>query len=88
DKSFFSLHIPLGVGVKYKIKNRVNLGCEFAFRKLFKDNLEGVAALEDPYEIKSSVWKNKDWHTCLMFSVTWDFGPRNRPCNNANSIAF
>ncbi|MDH6343210.1 hypothetical protein M2480_003136 [Parabacteroides sp. PFB2-12] len=88
DETFFSVHIPLGVGVKYKLKNRVNLGCEFAFRKLFKDNLEGNAALEDPYEIKSSVWKNKDWYTSLMFSITWDFGPRNRPCNNAESISF
>ena len=81
-----SLNIPLGVGVKYKIKNRINLGCEFSFRKLFADNLEGNAALDDPYGIKSSFLKNRDWYSFLLLSVTWDFGPRNRPCNNANSI--
>lgn len=81
-----SLNIPLGVGVKYKIKNRINLGCEFSFRKLFADNLEGNAALDSPYGIKSSFLKNRDWYSFLLLSVTWDFGPRNRPCNNANSI--
>lgn len=88
DETFFNLNIPMGAGVKYKIKNRLNLGCEFAVRKLFGDGLEGVDALKDPYGIKSSFLKNKDWYSCLMFSVTWDFGPRSQPCNNANSIGF
>lgn len=82
-----SLNIPLGVGVKYKVKNRINLGCEFSFRKLFADNLEGNAVLDNPYGIKSSFLKNRDWYSFLLLSVTWDFGPRNRACNNANSIS-
>ena len=32
----FSIEYPVRVGVKYKIKNRINLGCEFSFRKLFR----------------------------------------------------
>ncbi|RHJ93403.1 DUF6089 family protein [Parabacteroides bouchesdurhonensis] len=86
-KTFAGLNVPLGVGLKYKIANRVNLGCEFSFRKLFGDNFEGNAILDNPYNIKSSFLKNKDWYSLLMFSVTWDFGPRNRPCNNKNSIS-
>lgn len=88
DETMATVHIPLGVGVKYKLKNRINLGCEFAFRKLLSDGLEGKKELDNPYDIESSVWKNKDWYSCLMFSITWDFGPRNRPCNNANSLTF
>ncbi len=86
DQTFTSMHLPIGAGVKYKIVNRVNLGCEFAFHKLFGDGLEGKTELEDPYGITSSAWKNKDWYSTLLFSVTWDFGPRSRPCNNVNSI--
>lgn len=82
-----SLHLPLGVGVKYKLKNRINLGCEFSFRKLFADNLEGDELLDDPYHVSGSFLKNKDWYSFLLFSVTWDFGPRTRPCNNMNSIS-
>lgn len=86
-QTFASLNIPLGVGVKYKLKNRINLGCEFSFRKLLGDGLEGNTALDDPYGIKSSILKNKDWYSFLLLSVTWDFGPRKRPCNNKNSIS-
>jgi hypothetical protein len=86
NETFASTDIPIGIGLKYKIKNKINLGLEFSVRKLLGDGLEGIDELNDPYEIDSSIWKNKDWHNCLMFSVTWDFGPRNRPCNNINSI--
>lgn len=89
NKTFFGPNIPLGVGIKYKITNRVNLGGEFSFRKLFGDGLDTTDEtnlfLNDPYGMKSSMMKNKDWYSCLLLTVTWDFGPRNRPCNSKNS---
>ena len=88
--TFTGFNIPIGVGVKYQLMNRINLGCEFSFRKLFGDNFdvtnEGNAMLDHPYNIQSSAFKNKDWYSFLLLSVTWDFGPRNRPCNNINSL--
>lgn len=88
-KTFAGPNIPLGVGVKYKLKNRINLGCEFSFRKLLGDGLDATngsnAFLDDPYHMKGSFLKNKDWYSFLLLSVTWDFGPRNRPCNSINS---
>ena len=89
NEAFFGPNIPLGVGVKYKIKNRINLGCEFSFRKLFGDKFDVTngdnAMLDNPYQISGSFLKNKDWYSFLLLSVTWDFGPRNRPCNSINS---
>lgn len=89
-ETFFGPNIPLGVGVKYKIKNRINLGCEFSMRKLFGDSFdttgEDNAVLKDPYKIGGSFFKNKDWYSFLLISVTWDFGPRCRPCNNIKSV--
>ncbi|MDD4514867.1 DUF6089 family protein [Massilibacteroides sp.] len=82
SNTFVGPNIPLGVGVKYKVKNRVNLGCEFTVRKLFGDNFEGAAILDDPYNLNSDWLKNNDWHSLFLLSVTWDFGPRTRPCNN------
>ncbi len=88
--TFAGINIPLGVGVKYKIKNRINLGCEFSVRKLFGDDFDVTddsnSMLEDPYQISSSWLKNKDWYSFLLLSVTWDFGPRSKPCNNIKSI--
>ena len=89
DKMFASMNIPLGVGLKYKVKNRLNLGCEFSFRKLFGDGLdvtdESNAFLNNPYDIEGSFFKNKDWYSLLTFSITWDFGKRCEPCNNRYS---
>ncbi|MDR3128662.1 MAG: DUF6089 family protein [Tannerellaceae bacterium] len=86
DRLFVAMHIPVGVGVKYKLMNRINVGSELTFRKLLSDGFEGVTALKDPYGITSSLWKNKDWYVCLQLSLTWDFGLRTAACNNATGI--
>ena len=53
----------------------------------FKDVTDdGNAFLDDPYHMKGSFLKNKDWYSFLLFTVTWDFGPRCRTCNNAKNI--
>ena len=86
--TFVSPHIPIGVGIKYKLKSRINVGGEFTFRKLFGDGLDVTddnnRILDDPYGIGGSTFKNKDWYSLLMFSVTYDFGFRNCQCNNAS----
>lgn len=86
DKTFASLNIPLGVGVKYKLRNRLDLGMEFSVRKLFGDGLEGKKELDNPYHISGSAWKNKDWYSLLLFSLTWEFGLHDCDCNNSNSV--
>ncbi|WP_085536834.1 type IX secretion system protein PorG [Massilibacteroides vaginae] len=85
--AFVGPNIPLGVGLKYKLKNRVNLGCEFTVRKLFGDNFEGNNTLDNPYNLNSDWLKNNDWYSLLVFSVTWDFGPRKKPCNNIREFS-
>jgi hypothetical protein len=86
NQTFGSLNIPLGLGVKYKIRNRINLGLEYAVHKLFSDSFDAPDKegfnLDNPYKIKSGLFKNKDWYNTLMFSVTWDFGPNDRKCTN------
>ena len=83
---FGSVNLPLGLGVKYKIKNRVNLGLEYTVHKLFNDSFDAPDKkefnLDNPYKIQSGLFKNKDWYNTLMFSVTWDFGPNDRKCTN------
>lgn len=86
--TFFSPHISVGTGVKYKIKNRINIGAEWSIRKLFGDGLDingGNELLDDPYDIGSGLWKNKDWYSMLMISVSYDFGLRNCNCNKKDT---
>jgi opacity protein-like surface antigen len=86
NQSFFGLNFPLGVGVKYKIKNRINLGLEYGVRKLFQDDFDAPNSegfnLDNPYKVPASWAKNNDWYSVLMFTVTWDFGPNNKKCAN------
>lgn len=78
---FYSISLPLGAGVKYKVGKRWNMMLEFSMRKTFGDKLDGKA-LDDPYKIESAALKNTDWYSYLMFSVTYDFGLKRRVCNN------
>ena len=86
DDFFAGVNLPIGAGVKYKLKDRLNVGFEFSFRKLFGDSFDtphkGGLSLNNPYGIESSILKNKDWYSLTMFFVTWDFGLRTRPCLN------
>jgi len=86
NQTFGNVHFPLGLGVKYKIKNRINLGLEYSVHKLFGDSFDAPDKegfnLDNPYKIKSGLFKNKDGYNTLMFSVTWDFGPNDRKCTN------
>ena len=81
---FFSPYLSLSTGVKYKLKNRINIGMEWSVRKLFSDRLDVNGSnelLDSPYKIESSLLKNKDWYSMLMIAVTYDFGLRNCNCN-------
>ncbi len=76
--SSFALVLPMGVGVKYKWKERLNLGLEFTMRKSFGDKLDGLSDLNG---INHSFAKNTDWYSVLMVSVTYEFGKRCKVCH-------
>jgi len=73
-----SFTIPLGIGVKYKLKDRMSLGFEFTMRKEFSDRIDGSS---DLFDIKHSFAKNTDWYSFAMFSVSYEFGKRCIKCN-------
>ena len=64
--------------MKYKLKERLNLGFEFTMRKEFSDRIDH---LSDLFDIKHSFAKNTDWYSFAMFSVTYEFGKRCIKCN-------
>ena len=84
SSTFFGVNVPLGLGLKYKMKNRINLGVEYSFRRFFVDNFDAPSKqgfhLDNPYQIESSWLKNKDGYSLLMVTLTWDFGPNDRKC--------
>lgn len=79
------LNTPVGVGLKYKVKPRINIGAEWTVRFTTSDRLDVTrqsSQLKGPYGIPSSGFKNKDCYSFLMFFVTYDLCPKYRKCNN------
>lgn len=80
-----ALNAPVGVGVKYKLKPRLNVGAEWTFRFTTSDALDTSwqwKQLDQPYAIKSSGFKNKDAYSFLMLFVTYDIMPVCKTCHN------
>ena len=79
-KSAFTANVPIGIGVKYKINKRMNLGLEWAMHFTLGDELDGQ---KDPYGITSSgAFKNTDCYSTLQVTLTYSFSARCRTCHN------
>lgn len=74
-----AFEVPLAVGFKFKLRERLNLTAEFAMAKTFGDGLDGNIA--DLQGIKSDFIKNTDWHSTLLISLTYEFGKRCETCH-------
>lgn len=79
-KDVWTAHVPLGLGVKYKFGDRVNVGLEWAAHFSLSDKLDGVV---DPYLVKSSgLFKNTDGYSTLLVTLTYSFQAKCRTCHN------
>lgn len=82
----FALNLPVGVGVKYKVRPRLNIGLEWTMRFTTSDALDAeskeMSQLIHPYGIKSVGLKNKDCYSFTMVFLTYDLCPKYRKCNN------
>jgi predicted porin len=79
-KSATGVNLPIGVGVKYKIGDRLNLAAEWAMHITSTDDLDGI---KDPYGIESSgLFKNTDCYSHLRVSLSYDLWAKCRTCHN------
>lgn len=72
--------IPMTFGIKFKIKERLNLMAEFTMTKAFGDHVDGPE-LSDLNTIKSSFYKNTDWYSRLSVGISYEFGKRCETCH-------
>ena len=79
DKGKATFNIPIGIGVKYKVAERVNLGLEWAMHFSQSDELDGA---KDPYYVKSSgLFKNTDCYSALQVTLSYSFLAKCKMCN-------
>ena len=77
-KTSFGMVLPLGVGLKFKLKERLNLGFEFTMRKSFSDKVDGIT---DLYGYSHGIAKNTEWYSVAMFTLTYEFSKRCVKCH-------
>lgn len=73
-------NLPLGMGLKFKAAERVNIFAEFTMTKVFGDKVDGPL-LNDLNTIKTSFYKNTDWYSRLSIGFTYEFGKRCETCH-------
>ena len=79
-KKGFTVSLPIGVGVKYKIGDRLNLTGEWGMQFTTGDKLDGMV---DAYGVKSSgIFKNTDCLSILQMVLTYDLWAKCKTCNN------
>lgn len=80
SKSTVTANFPIGVGVKYKVGERINVGLEWAMHFSLSDKLDGS---QDPYHVVSSgAFKNTDCYSALQLTLTYSFMAKCRTCHN------
>lgn len=76
--------LAFGLGYKFKVAKRVNIGVEWNMHKLFRDDFDddeyGNGYLDDPYGMGSSALKNNDWYSCAFFFISVDIFKRRGIC--------
>lgn len=82
----FAANIPVGLGLRYKLSERVNIGLEWTMRFSTSDRLDVThtdgTSLQDPFMIKGKGIKNKDSYSFTMLYVTFDVFKRPCHCND------
>lgn len=72
--------IPIGVGIKMKIRSRWNLNIQLTNHLLLSDNLEGNEKWNNPIPQTQNNILNNDLHTTIGIGLTYDFWTTNCDC--------
>ena len=73
-----SPYLPLAIGVKYKLNERLNLSAELSVAKTFSDKIDSI---EDPHGISSRWFKNTDWISKFRIGISYELGKRCPTCH-------
>lgn len=73
-----TVNLPIGIGVKWKMAERLNLGLEWTMHLTPSDRLDG---LETPRGIKTAGFRNKDHFATTLVTLSYDISPKCPNCN-------
>ncbi len=62
--------LPFGVGGKFKLSERLNLGLTWTMEKVFADDFDKI---DNPRGLNKGAFMNNDWYSKLTLSLSFDF---------------
>ena len=84
DEATLAAHLPIGLGVKWKMRPRLNLTLEWMMHFSGTDRFDG---LRDPYGIRSTgLFKNTDCYSALQLSFTYDIWAKCKTCHSDKDL--
>ena len=75
--------MPMGIGVKFKLSDRVNMGLYWMCSKTFTDKLDYV---DDPIGLNAGFWNNRDWYSTVQMYISINFLQVCAPCRNGVKV--
>lgn len=78
-KGHVAATVPLGLGVKFKLSNRINVGAYWMVSKVFSDAVDYV---DDPIGLNRGFWNNRDWYSTAQIYLSVNFYKICAPCRN------
>ena len=75
-----SIYIPFGIGFKWKFAKRWGLDIAWQHNIYFRDNIEGVPALDNPNGLNGGNIMNMDLTGMLTVGIVFEFGQLEEPC--------
>lgn len=78
----FTATLPLGLGLKFKLNNRVNLGAYWMVSKVFSDKMDLTPNPNGEY---GKFWNNQDWYSTAQIFLSVNFYKICAPCQKGKS---
>jgi hypothetical protein len=78
-----TITVPMGVGVKFKLSNRVNAGAYWTVAKAFSDKLDDTP---NPNGIYGKFWNNQDWYSTAQVFLSFNFYKICAPCRDGVKV--
>jgi hypothetical protein len=66
----FQIALPMGIGLKYRLDKRINLGLELVARKTYTDKIDGIdSAMIGVHQTATT--RDNDWYYYAGFTISW-----------------
>lgn len=75
----FTVTLPMGVGLKFKLSNRVNMGAYWTVARAFSDKMDNAPNSNGMY---GKFWNNQDWYSTAQLFLSFNFHKICAPCRN------